>query len=343
MSSPRTLSDRSAPESASQLTSVPDIDRARVFAENVASSVNAGSWVLARYNASGTPAEIVVPDHVSDGQKLAAWLKGERALQDRRGGPVPRVTRTLSQIAPYRSGLTIVYGDERGLAGMLMVLRTEEQLRFSELDETFLQSTLESGSAVLHRLRVFDGEQTARERAGHRVVPAQFVLREDLSIEYSWLPPQSDSDEVVRSMLSIIEDDRLPSVIENAVRSIVTGWGDDAAKPANEEFGVAIPLPFLLVRAVRLAGSGGMRIGVQIERFRARNAMNWASRRFHMSPRELQILALILQGLGTQEIADALHIAGSTANDHIKRMLLKTKSHNRVEMVAKVLGWRAAG
>lgn len=340
MSTPRSVPDRAVAESASHLTSVPDIDRARVFAENVASSVNAGSWALARYNASGTPAEIVVPEHAHDEEQLVAWLKAERALQERRGGQVPRVTRSLSQVAPYRSGLTIVYGDERGLAGMLMVLRTEDQLRFSEVDETFLRSTLDSGSAVLHRLRVFDGEQTAKERAGHRTVPAQFVLREDLSIEYSWLPPQSDADEVVRNMLSIIEHDRLPSVIENAVRSIVAGWGEN---PSAEEFGVAIPLPFLLVRAVRLSGGGENRIGVQIERFRARNAMNWASRRFHMSPRELQILALILQGLGTQEIAEALQIAGSTANDHIKRMLLKTKSHNRVEMVAKVLGWRAAG
>ena len=38
----------------------------------------------------------------------------------------------------------------------------------------------------------------------------------------------------------------------------------------------------------------------------------------------------------------ALDIAESTAHDHIKRMMLKTRARNRVELAAKALGWRGA-
>ena len=275
-----------------------------------------------------------------EGTRLVEWLKAERTMQDGRVAPLPRVTRTLIPTPPLRSALTAVYGSERSITGLLMVFRTAEQPAFGALDEAILQSSLESGSDVLERLRVFDGEQTARERANQRTLPAQFVLGEDLTIEYSWLPPGAAGDDVIRTVLSTAGE-RLPLVVENAVRAIVASW----EPTRGSGFGIAIPLPFMLVRAVELqsADGGSVRYSVTVERFRSRNAMSWAARHFHMSPRELQILALILQGLGTVEIAEILHIAGSTAHDHVKRMLLKTKARNRVEMVAKVLGWRAVG
>ena len=36
-----------------------------------------------------------------------------------------------------------------------------------------------------------------------------------------------------------------------------------------------------------------------------------------------------------------LHIAPSTVNDHVKRMLTKTQSRNRAELVARALGWNS--
>ena len=54
-----------------------------------------------------------------------------------------------------------------------------------------------------------------------------------------------------------------------------------------------------------------------------------------MSSRELEVLALVLKGFGTPQIATALDIAESTAHDHVKRMMLKTRARNRVELAAK--------
>ena len=51
---------------------------------------------------------------------------------------------------------------------------------------------------------------------------------------------------------------------------------------------------------------------------------------------------VVLKGFGTPQIATALDIAESTAHDHVKRMMLKTRARNRVELAAKALGWRGA-
>ena len=61
-----------------------------------------------------------------------------------------------------------------------------------------------------------------------------------------------------------------------------------------------------------------------------------------LTSRELEVLSLVLKGFGTPQIATALDIAESTAHDHIKRMMLKTRARNRVELAAKALGWRGA-
>jgi DNA-binding NarL/FixJ family response regulator len=53
----------------------------------------------------------------------------------------------------------------------------------------------------------------------------------------------------------------------------------------------------------------------------------------------VQVLALLLDGNHLDQIATRLHITSSTVQDHISSMLEKTESHNRSELIARVLGW----
>ena len=121
--------------------------------------------------------------------------------------------------------------------------------------------------------------------------------------------------------------------------SLTAAWTDD---PATWHSGAVVPLPFAVVRTAPLTGPAGLKIGVLIERYRSRNPLRHAAEKFGMSSRELEVLSLVLKGYGTPQIAAALDIAESTAHDHVKRMMLKTRAHNRVELAAKALGWRGA-
>jgi len=96
-----------------------------------------------------------------------------------------------------------------------------------------------------------------------------------------------------------------------------------------------------VLRTRPMSGPAGLFIGVTIERGKPARSLTGAAATFHISPREAQVLALLLDGLTLHEIADRLHITSSTVQDHIKRLLEKTATHNRQEMTAKILGWTA--
>ena len=48
-----------------------------------------------------------------------------------------------------------------------------------------------------------------------------------------------------------------------------------------------------------------------------------------LSPRELEIMRLVARGETTKAIAEALKISVHTVDNHLRRVFLKTGSHNR--------------
>jgi DNA-binding CsgD family transcriptional regulator len=73
--------------------------------------------------------------------------------------------------------------------------------------------------------------------------------------------------------------------------------------------------------------------------FKQLHSLTVAAAQFAMSPREAQVLALLLDGAQIPTVGERLAITPSTVQDHIKSLLHKTSSKNRSQMIAKVLGW----
>ncbi|MBV8150807.1 MAG: helix-turn-helix transcriptional regulator [Candidatus Eremiobacteraeota bacterium] len=260
-------------------------------------------------------------------------LNAELILQQRHGVNAPWAGRTRLDVSPYRSSLTCVLGTPHRIYGILLVLRAAGEPSFNREDVTALEEVLEPATRGLSRLPAFDGEQAVAIRVSQRSFPAVFVLNRELTIEYAWSPYRED--DVLSTMLDL--GDRLPPAIETAVHNVTDSWTDD---PQTWQEAVAIPLPFVVVRVMPLKDTI-LKIGVLVERYLSRNPLQWAIRRFGMSEREVQVLGLLLQGKSSNEIAEALMIAESTVHDHIKRLLVKTRARNRVELAAKALGWQA--
>jgi PAS domain S-box-containing protein len=57
-----------------------------------------------------------------------------------------------------------------------------------------------------------------------------------------------------------------------------------------------------------------------------------------LTPRQLEILRLVAEGLTSAQIAERLFITAPTVKWHVKQILTKTGSSNRAEAVARVLG-----
>jgi DNA-binding CsgD family transcriptional regulator len=166
-----------------------------------------------------------------------------------------------------------------------------------------------------------------------RALPALYILDACYAVLSYWLPA---AVEQIFVPLRRPPDQalRLNADVEQAVREATSGW--ENALPKNGA-ALAIVAPAAAVRIMPLTGSAGF--VVTIERIKTRNAIQGARKRFALSPREIDVLELVLEGCDTPAVAVRLHIARSTANDHVKRMLAKTGSRNRAELVARVLGW----
>jgi DNA-binding NarL/FixJ family response regulator len=54
----------------------------------------------------------------------------------------------------------------------------------------------------------------------------------------------------------------------------------------------------------------------------------------HMTPRELDVISLIAQGLGNREIAERLGIATDTVKSHVRNVMEKLALHTRLQIAA---------
>jgi DNA-binding CsgD family transcriptional regulator len=164
---------------------------------------------------------------------------------------------------------------------------------------------------------------------------SEVVLDSELRIVLAW--NAEDQRRIALTGLQTQIAERLPSVLEESVRALTAGWSSDSVNQP----GISRPVPFLVVRTQPMSGPAGLLIGVRIDRFREPNSLISAADRFHISPREVQVLALLLDGNHLNQIAEQLYITSSTVQDHIKSMLDKTESSNRSELIARVLGWES--
>jgi DNA-binding CsgD family transcriptional regulator len=166
---------------------------------------------------------------------------------------------------------------------------------------------------------------------------AHYILNRDLEIVLAWT--SENERRVAFTPLKMPMESRLPLMLQEAVRQLTSAWTSD---PSSQQIGLARPVPFLVVRTRPMSGVAGLFIGVTIERSKQDRSLIGAAARFNISPREVQVLALLLDGLHLTDIAERLHITSSTVQDHIRHLLEKTNTHNRSEMTARILGWARA-
>lgn len=326
------------PEDRSAIEILPSDDPARDLIGQILLLIPVSHWSFARFKGRGTSDQLLGSGESADDAQEFAHLQQEFALQRERVGTGPRVAASLRVFdEPYVSGITLIFADVRRQFGILSLLRNEELGPFTSVEIHALTLALDAAWDRLAGLALAEPEGAAM--TGGDDAPMMHVLDRDLNVVLTWDRSQQERTAAVTALQARLAQ-RLPTVIEDAVRELIANWTSD---PATQTLGVAYPVPFLTVRTQPMTGSAGLFVGVLLERPPGGRVFSRAARKFALSPRELQTLALLLPGATLPEIAQAMNITSSTVQDHIKHMLEKTGSRNRAEMIAKVLDQRNDG
>ncbi len=267
----------------------------------------------------------VVPERLG---MVRAEIAARRAVEEPSAVSTPS-TRT----EPYRHGLTVHLEDKRGGLGALLLLRDAHSGEFVLDDCSVLTEARAEVLRALDTHAHFEGELTDLERARSRSAPALILLNEGLGVEYASRPRR-----LRRVDRWSLPGGRLPGAIERTVREITSGWRD----PTQRLEQAFMPSAETIVRVVPIEHGRRYAVALVLEPYESRSLLADAVRRFRLTNRELEVIALLFSGLGTPAIAKRLQISDTTVNDHVKRLLAKTSCANRTEMAATLLGWRGA-
>ncbi len=302
--------------------------------------VPASRWAFARIGPHGDLA-LVFESH-RDGKTHRA-LTDELKRQRQEVPTGPRIAATLGQFGDCTSGVTLIFADTRETFGILTLLRTPDFGSLTSSEITVLTLALHAASDRLAELRLQTPTPiTAKPKHQPTGSPSEppdgafYVLDADLQIVLAW--SSEDQRRVASTGLHSRIAERLPLVLEESVRQLTAGW----SSVSENEPGIGHPVPFLVIQTQPMSGPAGFFVGVRVERYRPPNSLTAAVARFHITPREVQVLKLMLDGQHLDAIAKQLFITSSTVQDHIRNMLDKTESSNRSELIARVLGWNAA-
>jgi DNA-binding CsgD family transcriptional regulator len=322
--------------------SIPSSDPAHPIVMAILKVVPASRWAFARAEADDL-AHLLSSDG-QNGSHLAD-LRSENARQREKSKLGPRIAATLGPLSEDESGVTLLFADGRANFGILTLVRSKDLGTFTSAEIAMLTLALDAASERLSALRL-NATAMVRSTAEHHgdvanellnPVGEEYVLDRDLHIVMTWT--SQDQRRAALTGLRTRIADRLPEVLEDTVRELTSSW---RSNPASQVPGVARPVPFLVVRTQPVSGPMGLCIGVRIDRFEPANSLVAPAARFHITPRELEVLALLLDGAKLEDIGEALSITTSTVQDHIKSMVDKTDSRNRTELIARVLGWESA-
>jgi DNA-binding CsgD family transcriptional regulator len=326
---------------------VPATDPVHAIIQTILELVPVSHWSFARLKADGDSNQLLSSGNNGDEFRK---LEKQLILQRERVAGGPSIAATFEPSGPYSSGLALLFADKRARFGILSMSRTAELGPFTSSEIRALTFALDAASDRLSELRLMESQD--ERLAGFRLESdvseptepehaegptAHYILNRELEIVLAWT--SENERRVALTPLQLPLQNRLPFMLQEAVRQLTSAWTNESS---SQQTGLARPVPFLVVRTRPMSGATGLFIGVTIERSKPARSLTGAAARFSISPREVQVLALLLDGLHLSEIAKRLHITSSTVQDHIRRLLDKTNTRNRSEMTARILGWGEA-
>ncbi|MBV8636501.1 MAG: helix-turn-helix transcriptional regulator [Candidatus Eremiobacteraeota bacterium] len=269
-------------------------------------------WVIGFFGPDGDLTELYVSDDVDLPTALNVLLNPDGAYPAR-----------------FRCSTTI---DKAHSVVLVILAEDAEELEWQKLMAASKRALAWIADFV--RARIRDGHGAALQ-GQHAIQPVVLIVNKDMRVQSEWYP-ESFSDSHF-SALFPRGGEALPSFLAAAVQRLIASW--DTSSMDACDFRFAHPIPGLSASVFPVKNQDDIWIAVVLQPAATRRTIEDASLEFRLSRREREVLCSLFDGCSTSEIAYRLKLAESTVQDHIKRMIFKTRSRNRMELAAKIFGW----
>jgi DNA-binding CsgD family transcriptional regulator len=263
-------------------------------------------------------------------------------------GPVDTLLRATSG-APdaslmYRESLgalgvvdlaMLVFRDRHGCWGWLELWRLAGESAFSEEDVAFLTAIAGPVTEGLRRCQAhsFDDPTPTPERSG----PVVLFLSPALEV----LAQTPETDAYLRTLLPPDADQRpVPAGAYNVGAQLLAVEAGVDTKPALARVRLVggVWLTFRAARVDSAAPTAERDIAVTIEPTTPAERRLLYARSHALSPREAELLHLLVEGADTKAVAEALFVSQNTVQDHLKSIFAKTGTRNRRTLLTRVTG-----
>jgi DNA-binding CsgD family transcriptional regulator len=254
-------------------------------------------------------------------------------LSEATGGDLEKSPRWRALFGPAGLGdqLRVVCADGSACWGYLALHRAKDSANFTR-SEAKLTSTVSRPLAEGIRLSLLvENADEGNAPEG----PGLILLDDDLAV----VGVNSAAHRLLDQVLLDPEVERgVPSAIFSVAAALVRGLenqGEVAETPKARIKGASGR--WLMAHATRLdSPDGERRIAVIIEPAPAQEAGAIALRAYGLTPRELEVAGLVLQGFSTAEIAAQLVVSELTVQQHLKGVFDKAAVRSRRELVSEV-------
>jgi DNA-binding CsgD family transcriptional regulator len=279
------------------------------------------------------PRFAVLEEH-GDITSKPSLVLGERAsvtLSSATGGDLARSIRWRECLRPYGVGdeLMTVCRDHHGCWGSVELMRDSDDPPFSDEDAAFLHE-LAPALAALIRNSLRDGG-LAPHPQGRRLPPATLIVDTELR-PTSWTP----AFKVWLGELPTGPEVLPPAVYELGTRALTPPKATNGL-PASVRVRTRTGR-WAVIEGAPLEGADRGHAAITIRSATADEVFDLLAKTYDLTRRERQLVALMLDGLATKQLAAALCISPHTVQDHLKAIFTKTNLRSRRELVSHLAG-----
>jgi DNA-binding CsgD family transcriptional regulator len=253
------------------------------------------------------------------------------------GGDLTRSRRWREILGPYSVGdeLSCVAVDHLGCWGDFRLYRNGDDAAFSAEDAQLMRDVSALLARALRRGAVVPVPDAAE------LGPAEMGV---LLLDRDLRP--CGATEAARSWFSALNPagipfpDGIPGLVWSVVgRLIAHERGEDTRRAPRVRAHTGAG-SWALVEAARLDGASAG-IAVSIRAAGVEDVLGLVSLASGLTPRERELVTLLLEGLDTRELAERLFISRHTVQDHLKSVFEKVGVRSRRELVASVFAQAA--